>query len=74
MKQTHRARNRDILAAIEAGETWEAVTQRYGLAASTMKSIVTSERHKQAVSADEFYRELIRSEFKSSAGRQKIAR
>jgi predicted transcriptional regulator len=74
MKQTNRARNRDILAAIEAGETWEAVTQRYGLTASTVRSIVTSERHKQAVSADEFYRELRRSELTTSAERKKLAR
>jgi hypothetical protein len=59
MRHTKRSRNRDILAANEAGETSETVAQRLRLATSTVWSIVTDERLKQAVSADTFYQTFI---------------
>jgi len=51
-------RNREMLAAYEAGRTIEQLSKDYGLSAITIGSVLTGERHKREVSPDPFYRSL----------------
>ena len=50
-------RNREIFAAYQQGESPEDLAERYGLSRLTVCEIIRIERHKVAVSVDEFYEE-----------------
>ena len=49
-------RNREMLAAYEAGRTIQQLAQDYGLSETSIGSILTGERHKRALSPDPYYR------------------
>ena len=53
-------RNREIFAAFRAGKTVSQLAESYGLARITIASLLNIERHKLAVSVDEFYCDLRR--------------
>ena len=61
MRTTTTERNREIFAAFQAGKTVNQLAESYGLASGTVVSILHVERHKLAVSVDEFYCGLRRS-------------
>jgi Mor family transcriptional regulator len=50
-------RNRAIYYAFEAGESLESLSQKWGLLVRTLQAIIRHERHKIAVSVDDFYRQ-----------------
>jgi hypothetical protein len=52
------SRNREIFAAVEAGEERETVAARYGLRPATIETILRSEEHLRAVSIAPVYRAL----------------
>ena len=49
------ARNREIFACYQAGQTTKQLAQTYGLARHTVIAIIGIERHRFEVSIDEFY-------------------
>ena len=49
-------RDRDILAAFEAGKSIEKLGELRGLTYARITAILTAERHKCAVSPEPFYR------------------
>ena len=51
-------RNREMLAAYEAGRTIQQLSEDYGLSVASIGSILTGERHKREVSPDPVYRAL----------------
>jgi len=51
-------RNRQMLAAYEAGRTVEQLAQDYGLSIASISSILTGERHRRRESPEPFYRDL----------------
>jgi len=51
-------RNREMLAAHEAGSTIPQLAEAYALSTSSIGSILTGERHRRAVSPDPYYRAL----------------
>ncbi len=51
-----RPRNRAIFAAFRAGATIPDLAAAYGLRRSTISAILTTERHKNAISPDPEYR------------------
>ena len=51
-------RNREMLAAYEAGRTIEQLAQDYGLSDASIGSILTGERHRRKLSPDPYYRAL----------------
>jgi len=48
-------RNREMLAAYEAGPTFKQLSEDYGLSIASIGSILTGERHRREVSPDPFY-------------------
>jgi Mor family transcriptional regulator len=52
------ARNRNIFAAYQQGETFGQLAERHGLSELTIQQIIRSERYKVAVSIDAFYKEM----------------
>jgi hypothetical protein len=55
MRTTTTQRNREIFAGFQAGETVNQLAEGHGLAPATVASILNAEKHKLAVSIDEFY-------------------
>jgi Mor family transcriptional regulator len=51
-------RNRQMLCGFEAGMSVEDLVQKYGLAKSTVSAIITTERHRRAVSPNPVYKAL----------------
>jgi predicted transcriptional regulator len=51
-------RNHEMLAAYEAGRTVEQLSEDHGLACTSVRSILTGERHKRRLSPELFYRAL----------------
>ena len=51
-------RNREIFAAYQNGNSAADLANRYGLSTVTIREILRIERHKVAVSADQFYEEM----------------
>lgn len=51
-------RNREMLAAYEAGRTIQQLSEDYRLSVASIGSILTGERHKREISPDPFYRAL----------------
>ena len=51
-------RDRQILAAFEAGKSIEELSQVHGLTSKRITAILTTERHKRTVSMDPFYRSI----------------
>ncbi len=51
-------RNREIFVAYQHRESIENLAKRYGLSGVTVLQIIRIEKHKVAVSVDEFYEEL----------------
>ncbi|MEO8386363.1 MAG: hypothetical protein ABI583_14035 [Betaproteobacteria bacterium] len=49
-------RNREIFSAHADGSTVGQLAEIYDLAAATISAILVSEKHKLAVSVDDFYR------------------
>jgi hypothetical protein len=49
-------RNRAIYYAFHAGESLDSISQQWGLLIRTLQAIIRHERHKIAVSVDDFYR------------------
>jgi Mor family transcriptional regulator len=61
MRTTTTERNREIFIAFLAGKTMNQLAQNYGLAGVTIAALLNIEKHKLAVSGDEFYCDLRRS-------------
>lgn len=53
-------RNREMLAAYEAGRSIKLLSQDYGLSVTSIGSILTGERHSREVSPEPYYRALWR--------------
>ena len=51
------ARNREIFANYQAGQTTKQLAQTYGLTRHTVIAIIGTERHRLEVSIDDFYEE-----------------
>ena len=51
-------RDRQILAAFEAGQSVEALCGIHGLSRERINKILTAERHKRTVSPKPFYRAI----------------
>ena len=51
-------RNREMLAAYEAGRTVKQLSEDYGLSRASIGSILTGERHRRRLSSEPFYRSL----------------
>ena len=49
-------RNREMLAAYEAGRTIQQLAQDFGLSKDSIGSILTGERHRRKLSPDPYYR------------------
>lgn len=56
--QITETRNREIFAAHQHGESIEDLAKRYGLCGETVYQIIRIERHKLAVSVEDFYKEM----------------
>jgi Mor family transcriptional regulator len=56
MESRNAERNRQMLAAFEAGRSVEGLAADYGLTLTTVRSILTGERHKRRVSPEPYYR------------------
>lgn len=54
-RKTTIARNREIFANYQAGQTTTQLAQTYGLNRHTVIAIIGIERHRLEVSIDEFY-------------------
>jgi Mor family transcriptional regulator len=54
----HTNRNRDMLAAFEAGATVEQLAAEHGLSRNRVRAVLNDERHRQAISPTPFYRKL----------------
>ena len=52
------SRNRDIYAAFETGTPVDQLAVNYALSRNSVLAILTTERHKRAVSLEPAYREL----------------
>ena len=52
------ARNREIFAAFQQGESVGELAERHRLSEITIHQIIRGERHKVAVSVDAFYKEM----------------
>ena len=65
MKPATRDRNRELYAAYRAGSTVGQLAKLYTLALSTVNGILIVEKHKLAVSTEEYYARL-----RSSSGSQ----
>ena len=62
-------RNRDIVAAFEAGIAVEQLSGDYCLTQARIRAILVDERNRRAVSPDPFYRVLRASSSSSQASR-----
>jgi hypothetical protein len=51
-------RNREILAAFEAGISAEGLARQYGLSDQHVRAVLTNERNKRIFSPEPFYRAL----------------
>jgi len=54
-------RNREILAAFEAGQSIGSLGRQYGLGDQHIRALLTNERNKRIVSPEPFYRAIRRS-------------
>jgi Mor family transcriptional regulator len=51
-------RDREILAAFEAGRSVESLCDQYGLSDSRLRRVLTDERNNRRVSPEPFYRAI----------------
>ena len=51
-------RDRELIAAFEAGRSREELSEIYGLSVLRVQAIITVENHRRAVSPEPFYRSL----------------
>jgi Mor family transcriptional regulator len=58
MKHKTEARNREIFAEYKGGGSPKEIARIYGLSPLTVIQIIMIEKHKQAVSPDDFYKTL----------------